>query len=424
MKEELRIYAGASRTCITPGPEYFPVAHFNNHMTGKPSVFSGKIAEDIFLRVLVVENGQRRLVFVVADLPGTPESLEVTQLIADCAGVSEENVIYTATHNHSGLYADNPVFERFFGEDFSKKVRRYRAFLREIIPGAVQRAIDALQPARMGIVRGSCYLNVNRNEKELGPKAGTYGFRVDGPTDRDLYLMRFDAEDGKPIALMYNFAVHACMMIHNNPEGKGTEISGDLPGRACRILEKAWNDETVVMFTSGAAGDMNPIMMSRVNIVDPDGSIVTKELGAAGPTILEFMGNRLARDVRTANEQLCCDTTHADIRAAKQSFAVDPKSVIVPGNTKPVQFRVGVFLLGENAIVSTNGEIFNQIGVRIKKASPYPNTFMITHAGQWTSYVKDDSGNGEYELKAQAAIRQLMDRCAEDRNGEEERSEC
>lgn len=34
----------ASRTCIMPGPEYFPIEHFRNHMTGQPSVFSGKIA--------------------------------------------------------------------------------------------------------------------------------------------------------------------------------------------------------------------------------------------------------------------------------------------------------------------------------------------------------------------------------------------
>lgn len=407
-----RLYAGASRTCITPGPEYFPMEHFNNHMTGKPSVFSGKIAEDIFLRVLVVQSGEERLVWAVVDLPGTPESLEVTQLIADCAKVDETHVIYTATHNHSGIYADNPVFERWYGEEFTRKVQKYRKFLREVIPGAVQKAVDSLRPARMGVEKGSCYLNVNRNEKELGPKAGTYGFRVDGPTDRDLYLLRFDGEDGKPIALLYNFAVHACMMIHNNPEGLGTEISGDLPGRACRILEAEWDDQAVVMFTSGAAGDLNPIMMSRVNIVRPDGSIQTKELGAAGPTILEFMGNRLARDVGTVNRRLECRLEEAKIWADKESFSVDPASVVVPGNTRPVEFRVGLFMLGDVAVISTNGEIFNQIGRRIKDASPWQNTFLITHAGQWTSYVKDDSGNGEYELKAQGAVRRLMDRFA------------
>lgn len=407
-EEPARLYAGAARVCITPPPEYFPIQHFMNHMTpGKPSVFSGKVAEDIYFRVLILQNRKTRLVFAVMDLPGVPESEEVTQLIADCAGVPETQVIYTATHNHSSLYADNVDFERIFGETFTKKIRRYRAFLREQIPKAVQQAEEALEPVRMGAARSDCFLNVNRNEKELGPKAGTYGFRNGGPADRDLYLVRLDRMNGKPLAVLFNYAVHACMMIHNNPEGIGTEISGDLPGRACRILEEAWGDEAVVLFTSGCAGDMNPLMMSRVNIVRPDGSIETKDLGAAGPVILEFMGNRLARDVKDTWESVSRWTEHAALWAGKRSFQVSAKAVTKPFNEKPVDFRVGLFLLGSLAVVMTNGEIFHAIGRRIKAESPYRDTFVITHAGQWTAYVKDDSGSGEYETAARAAIREL-----------------
>ena len=57
-KNQLRV--GAARICITPEPEYFPMEHFRNHMTGKPSIFSGKIAEDIFFRLILVENAHTR----------------------------------------------------------------------------------------------------------------------------------------------------------------------------------------------------------------------------------------------------------------------------------------------------------------------------------------------------------------------------
>ena len=78
--ERTRLYAGAARVCITPSPDYFPMEHFMNHMTpGKPSIFSGKVAEDIFFRVLLVQNQETRLVFAVMDLPGVPESMEVTE---------------------------------------------------------------------------------------------------------------------------------------------------------------------------------------------------------------------------------------------------------------------------------------------------------------------------------------------------------
>ena len=263
----------------------------------------------------------------------------------------------------------------------------------------------------MGVEKGESYLNVNRNEKELGPKAGTYGFRVNGPTDRSLQLVRFDDEEGKTIALLYNFAVHACMMIHNQPggPGTGTEISGDMPGAACRILEKAQNDEPVVIFTSGAAGDLNPIMMSRVNIVEPNGDITVKELGAAGPIILEFMGNRFARDIDTVNRKLCCTEDEAYIWADKRDFELSSKLLGAPGPERMVTFRIGYIVIGDTCLISTNGEIFNEIGRRIKEASPFKNTLFITHAGNHVGYIKDDSGNGAYELNAQAITRAMQD---------------
>ncbi len=414
--------AGAARVCITPAPDLFPVTHFMNHMTpGKPSVFSGKIREDIFVRALVAEQGEERVVLVVVDLPGTPEVPENVRLISECAGVDEDHVIYTCTHNHSGLYADNPVFERLFGEDFAKKMRVYRAFLRDKIRQAVTEAMENRRAARLGVHKGQCFLNVNRNERELGPKAGTYGYNVGGPTDRDLFILRFDDEEGKTIALLYNFSVHACMMIHNNPEGLGTEISGDFVGGACRILEKQWNEEPVVMFTSGAAGDMNPIQMARVNIVRPDGSIETRDLGSAGPTILEFMSNRLARDVQKATKETRTGSAPARIWSRKKSFSLPADEIYPydPPERRPkgdVTFTIGLTVLGDTAIVSTNGEIFNQIGRRIKDASSWPNTFMITHCGAHCGYMKDDSGNGLYELAAQKTVRELMDAC---RKGEE-----
>lgn len=406
---ENRLFAGAAKTCITPGPEYFPIEHFKNHMTGKPSIFSGKIHEDVYARCIILQSGETRLVWVVLDMPGVPEADEVRRLIADTANVPESQVFYTCTHNHSMIYADNPIFEKWYGEPFASKVHRYRAYLRQILPALVKEAEASMKPAKVGIERGECYLNVNRNEKELGPKAGTYGFRVGGPTDRDLYLIRFDDEEGNPIAMMYNFAVHACMMIHNNPEGLGTEISGDFVGGACRIIEKSYGEKVVCMFTSGCAGDLNPIMMSRVNIVEPDGSIITKDLGAAGNTILEFMSNRLARDVVTLNRKLEAKNATARLWAGVRTFSIKSTEIDMPGPERPVTIRIGLMRIGDAAIIITNGEIFNQIGRRLKDCSPLKKTMMISHAGAWLGYIRDDSGNGVYELGAKKVLGELLD---------------
>ena len=65
-------------------------------------------------------------------------------------------------------------------------------------------------------------------------------------------------------------------------------------------------------------------------------------------------------------------------------------------------------VLGDALIIVSNGEIFNQIGRRLKDSTPYKNTMMITHAGAWTSYVKDDSGDGIYETGAAKALEDLL----------------
>ena len=395
---------GASKVCITPDPSYFPVEHFNNRATGKPSVFSGVIREDIYLRVVAVEASSTLLIWAVLDMPGVPEAEGLRALIAECAGVPERQVMLTCTHNHSGLYADNPVFERWYGDDFTAKVKRYRLFLREVLPKGVGEAMAALEPAVMGVGACDCFLNVCRNELELGPDAGTYGFLPGKEADRTLTAIRFNGANGNHIATVLNYPVHACAMIHNNPEGKGTEISGDFVGYACCLLEEK-DPSSVVMFTSGAAGDLNPLMMSRVNVPQLDGSIVTKDLGNGGPAILEFMGSRFAMDAERALAVIDGYAADVEARVSEERFMLPHEAVTLPGPPDPVEFIVGVTLLGELGIISSNGEVFNEIGVRLKSLLPVEYPTMITHAGPWTGYVKDDSGSGLYEVAACNAVK-------------------
>lgn len=397
--------AGASRTIITPDASYFPVEHFNNRASGKPSVFNGTIREDIFLRIIALEDKNDLFVVAVLDLPGVPEAPQLRSLIAHCAEIPLKNVILTCTHNHSGLYADNPVFERWFSDDFVEKVHRYRAFLHEVIPNAVRQAVDSLQPAQVGIATGECYLNVCRNESFLGKDAGTYGFLPGEPVDRCLTAIEFASLDDKIIAVLLNYPVHACAMIHNQPTGNGTEISGDFVGHACCLLEKK-HEGSVVAFTSGAAGDLNPIMMARVNIPQADGSIVTKDLGEGGPAILEFMGIRFAMDAEQVLNSIGEYDRSPAIQSAEEEFTLPHEAVVLPGPPDPVQFHVGVMRLGDAGILFSNGEVFNKIGIRLKNSLPFRYPLIITHAGTWTGYVKDDSGSGLFET---AALKALLD---------------
>ena len=54
-----------------------------------------------------------------------------------------------------------------------------------------------------------------------------------GPIDPQVGLVRLDREDGRPLAVIYNFACHPIM----NPPSKGS--SADYPGFASKVIEEA-----------------------------------------------------------------------------------------------------------------------------------------------------------------------------------------
>ena len=57
--------------------------------------------------------------------------------------------------------------------------------------------------------------------------------------------------------MYYNYAVHGVIT------GNLDMISGDIPGAASRYVEESLGDDAVALWTSGAAGDQNPIYFNQ-----------------------------------------------------------------------------------------------------------------------------------------------------------------
>jgi len=81
-----------------------------------------------------------------------------------------------------------------------------------------------------------------------------------GPIDPEIGILRLDrAEDGTPLALVYNFAVHP---IQGVPGGVNT---ADLTGFASQVIEDNLGHGAIVLFVQGCAGDINPVNYKTVN---------------------------------------------------------------------------------------------------------------------------------------------------------------
>jgi hypothetical protein len=80
-----------------------------------------------------------------------------------------------------------------------------------------------------------------------------------GPTDPQIGLLRIDRQDGRPLAVVYNFACHP---IQGVPDGGNT---ADITGFASRAIENSLGGGAVAIFLQGAAGDINPVLYKNVH---------------------------------------------------------------------------------------------------------------------------------------------------------------
>lgn len=73
-----------------------------------------------------------------------------------------------------------------------------------------------------------------------------------GPVDPEIGVLRLDRKDGRPLAVVYNFACHP---IQGHPAGENT---GDITGFASRVIEDNLGGGAMAFFIQGCGGDINP----------------------------------------------------------------------------------------------------------------------------------------------------------------------
>ena len=105
-----------------------------------------------------------------------------------------------------------------------------------------------------------------------------------GPIDPEVGLLRLDRLDGRPLAVLYNFACHP---IQGVPSGGNT---ADLVGFASKVLEDNLGPGTLALFLQGCAGDINPI-----HYKDPNHPPDAQRLG----NLLGLTALKAARTIRT-----------------------------------------------------------------------------------------------------------------------------
>jgi len=234
--EESQFLAGAVAVDVTP-QEPVPMWGYG----ARHAALSEGTLDPLLATVLVLQAGSERLAIIGLDLGRAPseESLQRIRLeIQEKHGVAHS--LISGSHTHHG-----PVLELSDRPDRGRgrfdAALRYTGHLETLLVEAVGRAVAASRPAKLAA--GSEELvNFNRNRHTK---------RVPAPLDARLSLLRLDdAESGRPIAVVANFAAHPTSL----PQEKML-FSADFVGAMRRELEASHGGQ--VVFMQGAAGDLS-----------------------------------------------------------------------------------------------------------------------------------------------------------------------
>ena len=198
------------------------------------------VLDSLYAKAIVITTPQAKLAMVGLDLGRAPTRSMMQKIRRDIrlkAGI--EHVLISGSHTHHA-----PVIELTNQEGMGKgtfdQAVAYSQQLPDLITAAILEAADHARPARMGVTSREVDLNRNRHTKRQ-PK----------PTDPDLIVLRFDDLQGKPLAVLVNYAAHPVLT-----DPKILKYSADYPG----FLQKKVEAElaTNCVFIQGAAGDLTP----------------------------------------------------------------------------------------------------------------------------------------------------------------------
>lgn len=396
-----KLFCGAARVDITPEEE--EVSGLFGLM-GTP--YAG-IIDRLSARVIALGSGEEKALIVSFDLDKAPEPTTWLPELAVHTGIPEERILYFGTHTHSApLTTVRPRERNRADAGHRANMDRYEAAVHEKLFACADEALASMRPARMGIALGSSYVNVNRNADFVFTDADgkKYPFICEcmnwgAPVDRTLFALRLEDLDGNPIAFFLNYALHCCIMFLNNYDGKGAMgISGDIAGRVSTLVEKKYPG-SVAVWSSGAAGDVDPVLFNAVMYPDPEDGHYVKESFASWETtdmLCRMIVGWHFKDIVQTIERITCEKEQAAISSALEWSETASRT------GEPYRIRMQALRLGDVALVGIGGELYNSLAAVIQNASPATHTVIINH----NASLIDDAG---YILDDDAIARAYME---------------
>lgn len=380
-----KLRAAAVKVDITPDRP--------QHLRGYGPRVSTGVHQPIHHRVLVLDDGQRRLLIVSTEvcLVSPTDYDELAAQVEKTYGIAPVDFLWTVTHTHSAPEWGGASIGRLYmpQRHVHEPDLEYPRQATEKLLAAVGQAIDALEPAQLGVAWGRAEANINRRENRDGKIV--LGKNPEGPVDRHIGVIHLRRPgSGQAIATLANYAIHATVL-----GSKNLLISGDAPGVVAEQVEAQTG--APLLFINGAAGNIAPLYSV---FPTPEEGHLDEFKTLLGDPILETLDG--ISDWRSAPQFQSAEFRFESPRKEGMGWPEtwgaytrdDPQGkllVIMPCRLLRIDQDI--------AIWTAPVELFCEVALEVREHSPFPFTFFYGYTNGWIGYLptREAFAEGGYE---------------------------
>jgi hypothetical protein len=359
------------------------------------------VLDPLMARVLVLEAGEKRLAWVVMDLGTVFAPAWIERLRASArenAGISY--VLVAAIHTHSG-----PAIRNAYPPTESPD---WETGVLEKVESAIEKAHRNAVEARLGVGYG--VIDIGHNRLRVNPDGTVTWFERNNtrvptaPVDPTVSVLRVDSREGRPLAILVNYACHPVVFGSDN-----LQYSADYPGVMIKTLEQAFEGpphegranagSTLMgsgpqggpplgMFWQGGDGDINPyyavhpLAEDAVKMRDWTGERLGREAVRVAETIrtddvpdasLEFVEDLLDFHLRWDREKFRAAVLKSWGPQAAESFELRGQ--------QPLRLPVATVLINKRiALMTMPGEPFVEFQIDWRNRCPLRDAFFLGYA--------------------------------------------